>query len=87
MTGVSFPGDTEKLSGHILSNVLWGPAWGGARGPPVLPSNLTCFVKLLLLPGTISVFRGLWALVDVNWALAYTGASLRRIVPGASFGQ
>lgn len=53
----------------------------------MLPSNLTCFVKLLLLPGTISVFRGLWALVDVNWALAYTGASLRRIVPGASFGQ
>lgn len=53
----------------------------------MLPSNLTCFVKLLLFPGTINVFRGLWALVDVNWALAYTGASLRRIVPGASFGQ
>lgn len=43
-------------------------------------------VKLLLLPGTISVFRRLWTLVDVNWSLAYSGASLRRIAPGVSFG-
>lgn len=39
-------------------------------------------VKLLLLPGTIRVFRGLCTLADVNWEFAIQGASLGRTVPG-----